>query len=57
MAPADVVMAGLLWKRRSQVGCCLLIQGVLLTVGLGLERLMPHHAPSPDTLGLARTRG
>jgi hypothetical protein len=50
-------MAGLLWNRRSQVGCCLLIQGVLLTVGLGLERLMPHPAPSPDTMGLARTRG
>jgi hypothetical protein len=50
-------MAGLLWNRRSQVGCCLLIQGVLLTVGLGLERLMPHPSPSPDTMGLARTRG
>ncbi|MCT0233554.1 MULTISPECIES: hypothetical protein [Synechococcales] len=59
MGPAALAMAGLLWSHRSQVGCCLLIQAALLSVGLGLERFMPQPspAPSPTSLGLARTRG
>jgi len=50
-------MAGLLWQRRSQVGCCLLIQGALLTVGLGVERLLHPAIPTPGHGGIARTRG
>lgn len=32
----------LLWERRAQIGCCLLIQALLVGLGHGLERL---HAP------------
>ncbi|MCT0245818.1 MULTISPECIES: hypothetical protein [Synechococcaceae] len=50
-------MAGLLWQRRSQVGCCLLIQGFLLSVCIGLERVVQPPVPYPGSGGIARTRG
>jgi hypothetical protein len=50
-------MTALLWERRGQIGCCLLIQAVLLSAGLALERL---NSPTPEfspRVTVARTRG
>ncbi len=49
-------MTVLLWNRRRQIGCCLLLQASLLGTGLLVEHWL---APTPVPIGaqLARTGG
>ncbi|MCT0219592.1 MAG: hypothetical protein NTW83_15340 [Cyanobacteria bacterium] len=50
-------MTGLLWERRAQIGCCLLLQGTLLASGLALEHLLQRSTPSPGGAKVATLRG
>lgn len=50
-------MPGMLWERRAQIGCCLLLQGSLLATGLVLEHLLQRTNPSPGGARIATTRG
>ena len=50
-------MTGLLWERRAQIGCCLLLQGSLLATGLVLEHLLQRTIPSPGGARVATTHG
>lgn len=56
-APSTDVMTGLLWERRAQIGCCLLLQGTLLASGLALEHLLQRSTPSPGGAKVATLRG
>lgn len=50
-------MTALLWERRAQIGCCLLLQALLMSAGLALEQL---NRPAPGfspRVTVARTRG
>ncbi len=52
--PRPAVLS-ILWERRAQIGCCLLIQALLVGFGHGLERLLVPGGKAGDTV-LARTR-